>query len=268
MNKISTSGRILRILSGFLDMLFIFIVLFIMTFLYTEVFLKNDQEYQNAYNTQLNILKNSSLYEEKNGVLITIESDFDKHLQEFYQIYNYDTTSGFSSYEDAKEKSGYFTLDGKLKGDLNENDEGVRSFFSEQLVLATNILGKDPSYMASAAITSKKSALGGDISLFLSCTIVLLIIPLFLKDYRSLGKLITHMHLVSKHGNKIHFIQLFIRYLVDMIILVFFSTLLPGAFLLLQTLIICFTKKGVGLDDLIADTYVFSEQDKALLQGE
>ncbi len=268
MNKISTSGRLMRLLSGLLDVLFIFIVIFIMTIFYTEVILKNDQAYQNAYNTQITILKESSLYEEKNGSLVSIESDFDKHLEEFYKIYSYDMTSGSISYQEAKEKSGYFTFDGSLKDGLEENDDGIRSFFADQLVLALNTLAKNPTYIECTAITSNKVTLGSDISLFASCTILLLVIPLCRKDRKTLGKIITHMSLISKHGNDVHFIQIIVRYLVEMIVLVFFSTMIPGMFLLLQTLIVCFTKKGTGLDDLLADTYVLTNSDKELLQGE
>lgn len=260
--KLWNKQKGMRLLSGCLDLLMIFVFAFVVFILYDVVYLRNNTSYRTAKETEFTILKESHLYEELGGgAMRMIQSDYDVHLEEFYEVYPYDVTSGYISYEEAKEKSGFFVESAGgwvLKENFKEDSDGVRDFFAKEMNLAIRTLAKNGDYQKAAQLVSKKEALGQDISIFSSCTVFLLILPFCLKDRGTLGKKICKLKMVSKHGNPVHFVQVIVRYLVLMIVVVFFSTMIPGAFLLMQAGCILLTKEGKGLDDCLADTLVLT----------
>lgn len=255
MNKLITKEKTFRILSGLIDLLSIFAVSVLLFIGYSKIYLENNENYLNALQTQVQIIEESSLYVKTNKSWVVIEENYDENLTKFYQIYEYDKTSGNSSYESAKEKSGFF-VNGVLKNGLEENDEGVREFFSKEMVLALNTLAKNPNYQETAKIVNKLNSIGSDSSIFVASAIFLLILPFFNKRKQSLGKMLFKLETISKHGNKLHWIQLTLKFIVNTIIVIYFSIVMPGIFLLANACFIILSKKGTGIADLFADTYV------------
>ncbi len=255
MNNYGSNEKSKRIFSGIIDFVLIYIVSVLIFIGYSKIYLEKNGEYQSAWLTQVEIIKDSSLYKNTGDSWQLINENYDQHLTEFYKKYDYDIASGNASYDDAKEKSGYF-INGQLKEQLDENDDGVRDFFATEMVLAVNVLSSNNELQAALKITNKLSTIGTDIALFVSSLVFVFIIPLCNNKKQSVGKKLMKLELISKHGNKVHWIQLFIRFLVVSIVIIYFSIILPGVFLIIDTGFVLFSKKGVTLEDLLADTYV------------
>lgn len=255
MNNIFTAEKSRRIISGLIDLIIIFIVSVLFFICYSKVYLENDEKYNNALQTQITIIEESHLYTKNNSSWTLIKENYDECLTEFYEIYDYDTTSGDASYEAAKEKSGFFE-NGILKEQFDENDEGVRDFFSNQMVLALETLAKNPSYQEAAKIVNKLNTIGTDVALFLSSAIFMLVVPFTNKNRKSIGKQILKLEIKSKHGNKLHWIQLIMRFLINTIVVLYFSIVMPGIFIIINACFILFSKNGTSIADLFADTLV------------
>lgn len=255
MNNYSNDEKSRRIVSGILDFILIYIVSVLLFVIYSNVYLEKNEKYQAAWQTQVDIIEDSSLYKNTGNSWELIDENYDQHLIEFYEKYDYDVTSGNASYNDAKEKSGYF-INGQLKEQFDENDEGVRDFFATEMVLAVNVLSNNSKLQSALSVTDRLNTIGTDISFFASTLVFVFIIPLCNKRKQSIGKIVTKLELASKHGNKVHWVQLFIRFLVIAVVVVYFSIILPGVFLIIDTGFILFSKKGVAIEDLFADTYV------------
>ena len=173
------------------------------------------------------IMLSSGLFEENSkGDIVDIDDNYDEVLTEFYKTYPYVDANKdhFSSYEDAKRKSGLFheVSDGVfvVNEDVSELDLGI--FYSSQLYNAKVSLFNYSDYKNYYDYNNNLIYWGSIGCIVLSSAIFYLILPLCLKG-KSIGRLIFKMELLSQDDKPASIIQRIVRYIAFLMIVVLMS---------------------------------------------
>ena len=186
-----------RILSGVLDIILIFLFTTLFMFGIFNLFVKNDQTYQDATKEYQQIHIDSHLFTLDNGELKLIDENFDENIK--YCFLKYES---LELYEEHKEKSELFLEDGSVKEGITP--ETVLSFYYNEINYAiTNFIQAEPAYISTYNKIIKVQTAVIISSAILSTLIFELIIQLCAKNGKTIGKLITHLAIVGSDGFKV-----------------------------------------------------------------
>ena len=148
--------KLKRILSSLIDFVIMLLLFLFVGFIYSCIFIENNQDYQNNVVEMNNILSSSGLYKQEKDQLVDIDSNYDQHISEFYQM-KYDGEHTFpyvdkldyyTSYDDAKDKSGLFNKVNDVYYPLIDKEDSEfinfykRELYKAQISLITKILIK------------------------------------------------------------------------------------------------------------------------------
>lgn len=132
----------------------------------------------------------------------------------------------------------------------------VTSFFAAAYSAAVSDLNLQPAYLTLATQLSNYFVWELAISIALSLLIFFLLIPMLLKDGKTIGKQIFGLSLVNKLGYKVTKLQILFRFLSFAIIEVFGSFYTMMGTILISYTMMVFGKKSMSIHDFLASTRV------------
>lgn len=257
--------RLKRYTGSLIDFLLFILFFYLFTLFFSNVIVPNNPTYQANSEKMNEIMLSSGLFEENSkGDIVDIDDNYDEVLTEFYKTYPYVDASKdhFSSYEDAKRKSGLFheVSDGVfvVNEDASELDLGI--FYTSQLYNAKVSLFNYSDYKNYYDYNNNLIYWGSIGCIVLSSAIFYLILPLCLKG-KSIGRLIFKMELLSQDDKPASIMQRIIRYIAFLMIVVLMSLWLYFIPLGINLIIYFIDKKNRGIPDLLAVTYVKERED-------
>lgn len=263
--------KLKRILSSLIDFVIMLLLFLFVGFIYSCIFIENNQDYQNNVVEMNSILSSSGLYKQEKDQLVDIDSNYDQHISEFYQM-KYDGEHTFpyvdkldyyTSYEDAKDKSGLFNKVNDVYYPLiDKEDSEFINFYKRELYKAQISLYNYTNYKNLDKEVNRVLKIGGYVSIVSSNLIVYFIMPFILKKGRTIGDLIFKLKLVSQDGNKPSFAQLIIRFIAWMMIDILMSTWLLLIPITINIIICLCDKKSRGIADLLAVTMLQEDLDE------
>ena len=252
--------RLKRYTGSLIDFLLFILFFYLFTLFFSNVIVPNNPTYQANSEKMNEIMLSSGLFEENSkGDIVDIDDNYDEVLTEFYKTYPYVDANKdhFSSYEDAKRKSGLFheVSDGVfvVNEDASELDLGI--FYTSQLYNAKVSLFNYSDYKNYYDYNNNLIYWGSIGCIVLSSAIFYLILPLCLKG-KSIGRLIFKMELLSQDDKPASIMQRIIRYIAFLMIVVLMSLWLYFIPLGINLIIYFIDKKNRGIPDLLAVTYV------------
>lgn len=257
--------RLKRYTGSLIDFLLFILFFYLFTLFFSNVIVPNNPTYQANSEKMNEIMLSSGLFEENSkGDIVDIDDNYDEVLTEFYKTYPYVDANKdhFSSYEDAKRKSGLFheVSDGVfvVNEDVSELDLGI--FYTSQLYNAKVSLFNYSDYKNYYDYNNNLIYWGSIGCIVLSSAIFYLILPLCLKG-KSIGRLIFKMELLSQDDKPASIMQRIIRYIAFLMIVVLMSLWLYFIPLGINLIIYFIDKKNRGIPDLLAVTYVKERED-------
>lgn len=257
--------RLKRYTGSLIDFLLFILFFYLFTLFFSNVIVPNNPTYQANSEKMNEIMLSSGLFEENSkGDIVDIDDNYDEVLTEFYKTYPYVDANKdhFSSYEDAKRKSGLFheVSDGVfvVNEDASELDLGI--FYTSQLYNAKVSLFNYSDYKNYYDYNNNLIYWGSIGCIVLSSAIFYLILPLCLKG-KSIGRLIFRMELLSQDDKPASIMQRIIRYIAFLMIVVLMSLWLYFIPLGINLIIYFIDKKNRGIPDLLAVTYVKERED-------
>lgn len=257
--------RLKRYTGSLIDFLLFILFFYLFTLFFSNVIVPNNPTYQANSEKMNEIMLSSGLFEENSkGDIVDIDDNYDEVLTEFYKTYPYVDANKdhFSSYADAKRKSGLFheVSDGVfvVNEDASELDLGI--FYTSQLYNAKVSLFNYSDYKNYYDYNNNLIYWGSIGCIVLSSAIFYLILPLCLKG-KSIGRLIFRMELLSQDDKPASIMQRIIRYIAFLMIVVLMSLWLYFIPLGINLIIYFIDKKNRGIPDLLAVTYVKERED-------
>lgn len=257
--------RLKRYTGSLIDFLLFILFFYLFTLFFSNVIVPNNPTYQANSEKMNEIMLSSGLFEENSkGDIVDIDDNYDEVLTKFYKTYPYVDANKdhFSSYEDAKRKSGLFheVSDGVfvVNEDASELDLGI--FYTSQLYNAKVSLFNYSDYKNYYDYNNNLIYWGSIGCIVLSSAIFYLILPLCLKG-KSIGRLIFRMELLSQDDKPASIMQRIIRYIAFLMIVVLMSLWLYFIPLGINLIIYFIDKKNRGIPDLLAVTYVKERED-------
>ena len=257
--------RLKRYTGSLIDFLLFILFFYLFTLFFSNVIVPNNPTYQANSEKMNEIMLSSGLFEENSkGDIVDIDDNYDEVLTKFYKTYPYVDANKdhFSSYEDAKRKSGLFheVSDGVfvVNEDASELDLGI--FYTSQLYNAKVSLFNYSDYKNYYDYNNNLIYWGSIGCIVLSSAIFYLILPLCLKG-KSIGRLIFKMELLSQDDKPASIMQRIIRYIAFLMIVVLMSLWLYFIPLGINLIIYFIDKKNRGIPDLLAVTYVKERED-------
>lgn len=257
--------RLKRYTGSLIDFLLFILFFYLFTLFFSNVIVPNNPTYQANSDKMNEIMLSSGLFEENSkGDIVDIDDNYDEVLTEFYKTYPYVDANKdhFSSYEDAKRKSGLFheVSDGVfvVNEDASELDLGI--FYTSQLYNAKVSLFNYSDYKNYYDYNNNLIYWGSIGCIVLSSAIFYLILPLCLKG-KSIGRLIFKMELLSQDDKPASIMQRIVRYIAFLMIVVLMSLWLYFIPLGINLIIYFIDKKNRGIPDLLAVTYVKERED-------
>ena len=257
--------RLKRYTGSLIDFLLFILFFYLFTLFFSNVIVPNNPTYQANSEKMNEIMLSSGLFEENSkGDIVDIDDNYDEVLTEFYKTYPYVDANKdhFSSYEDAKRKSGLFheVSDGVfvVNEDASELDLGI--FYTSQLYNAKVSLFNYSDYKNYYDYNNNLIYWGSIGCIVLSSAIFYLILPLCLKG-KSIGRLIFRMELLSQDDKPASIIQRIVRYIAFLMIVVLMSLWLYFIPLGINLIVYFIDKKNRGIPDLLAVTYVKERED-------
>lgn len=251
-----------RILSGVLDIILIFLFTTLFMFGIFNLFVKNDQTYQDATKEYQQIHIDSHLFTLDNGELKLIDENFDENIK--YCFLKYES---LELYEEHKEKSELFLEDGSVKEGITP--ETVLSFYYNEINYAiTNFIQAEPAYISTYNKIIKVQTAVIISSAILSTLIFELIIPLCAKNGKTIGKLITHLAIVGSDGFKVKKKNIVIRYFAYLIINIGLGILSYGIILMFSFMISCLNYRGMSIHDYISSTIIVDDLNYMIYKDE
>lgn len=261
--------RIKRILSSLIDFCIMLGLFFFLSYIYSLIFIQNNEKYQNYASEANQILLSSGLFKEEKGELIEIDTLIDDKLDSFYNMtyngkdtYPYvDNIDKYVSYNDAKEKSGLFhqTSSGNYVPNQDKTDEEFASFYKKELNKAEISLYNYSNYKNLKKYIDKINKIGGYTNIVISNVLIYLIMPFVLKD-KTIGEKIFKLKLVSQDNNKASIVQHFVRFIAWFMIDILMSTWLFFIPITINMIIFLIDKKSRGIADLLAVTMIIEEE--------
>lgn len=257
--------RLKRYTGSLIDFLLFILFFYLFTLFFSNVIVPNNPTYQANSEKMNEIMLSSGLFEENSkGDIVDIDDNYDEVLTKFYKTYPYVDANKdhFSSYEDAKRKSGLFheVSDGVfvVNEDASELDLGI--FYTSQLYNAKVSLFNYSDYKNYYDYNNNLIYWGSIGCIVLSSAIFYLILPLCLKG-KSIGRLIFRMELLSQDDKPASIMQRIVRYIAFLMIVVLMSLWLYFIPLGINLIIYFIDKKNRGIPDLLAVTYVKERED-------
>lgn len=257
--------RLKRYTGSLIDFLLFILFFYLFTLFFSNVIVPNNPTYQANSEKMNEIMLSSGLFEENSkGDIVDIDDNYDEVLTKFYKTYPYVDANKdhFSSYEDAKRKSGLFheVSDGVfvVNEDASELDLGI--FYTSQLYNAKVSLFNYSDYKNYYDYNNNLIYWGSIGCIVLSSAIFYLILPLCLKG-KSIGRLIFKMELLSQDDKPASIMQRIVRYIAFLMIVVLMSLWLYFIPLGINLIIYFIDKKNRGIPDLLAVTYVKERED-------
>ena len=257
--------RLKRYTGSLIDFLLFILFFYLFTLFFSNVIVPNNPTYQANSEKMNEIMLSSGLFEENSkGDIVDVDDNYDEVLTEFYKTYPYVDANKdhFSSYEDAKRKSGLFheVSDGVfvVNEDASELDLGI--FYTSQLYNAKVSLFNYSDYKNYYDYNNNLIYWGSIGCIVLSSAIFYLILPLCLKG-KSIGRLIFRMELLSQDDKPASIMQRIVRYIAFLMIVVLMSLWLYFIPLGINLIIYFIDKKNRGIPDLLAVTYVKERED-------
>lgn len=251
------SRNIRRYIGSFIDAGCFLLLFYLFTLVVSYLIVPNNSTYQNNALEMNQILEESGLYEWDDGELVEITTGYDARLEKFYEIYDYNDSSSdhYTSYDDARDKSGYFNKIGDdyvVKDDVSETDINV--FYRSEVDKALVILFNETNYQELYQYNRNFLRWSSIICLVVSSSIFYLILPLIIRG-QTLGRLIMKTEIVSQDDSKASIPQLIVRYIAFFMIVVLMSLWLYFIPLGVNLLVYFIDKKRRSLPDFFAVTY-------------
>lgn len=273
------ASPVIRIGAALVDLFLTMLLLTVLSSLIVSPILSGSEKYQTSYEIYSTGLVSTGLYVEdeqnsgrlvalidavsdaENGTTFSLEraDTYDQALIQFYTFYSQEKVS---EYLETKKTSGIFTYDSGT--DTFSLTEGVSataaySFFSGAYTTATSFyLERNEAENQAYRTLRTYATLSNVLCIGISVAIVYLLIPLLLKDGRTLGKKLFAMKVMSAkdYTAKAKWYQILLRevfFVCVELILSYFTYMVP---LLLGTVFLCANKKHVALHDYVGGTLV------------
>ena len=280
-----------RVCSIFFDFILCVSIFFVIQAFVVQPIFEKSTDYYEKYQRYNDILEETGLYiyyEEVDGVSI-VNSNYDKHLQDFYNS-NYAKELGYDSetyykikWENCDRNSlrepsteplfiysedgenEYFT-DNIYKVDTSGNYTTEIDSTKKEIVdkiyvdLVNEIVGKIQNIKEVKELTQKITAytmLFYILALIPSILIVYLLIPMLFKDGTTLGKKMLQMKIVdAKTGRNPTKFQLFVRFVFFAFLQIVLGIFTYGMIPVISIIIIFVNKKRQTIHDLIASTLI------------
>lgn len=257
------NNKVKRFLSLFIDaVLFIFIA-YLVNLLSTNLIVNNVSNYLDLITINNQILLDSGLYEQDGDEIVLISSEYDVKLTAYYEdethIY-YDKDNKATSYEDAKIQSGLFD-ETTLKVKSNVSDDDLESFYKDELENARVSIANITEYATNYKKISKIETINAYSCIIFTSFMYVFIIPLCNKDKATIGNKILKLKLCSSTGEKVTWIQLFMRFVAFFAVELITSLTFIGIPFIISIILMIFTKNNKLIHDFLAYTYI---QDKTL----
>lgn len=269
-NEIYKPSIVRRIIAALIDLFFLgLLFLMLNEYVITPIFknttsmIENIQLYRDSL-VQTNLYTRDS----SNGIPYKItdlkssltENEYieklDNSLVSFYQLYNNENIN-IANYNQSKGDSNYFNYenDTYTKIDVVSN-ETIITFYEDEYEKAINLMNKyDDNIINLAYKVNRYNVITISISLFVSITLLYLVIPLIFKDGETLGKKLMGIGIVNlKNGFRIKLSQKIIRFLSFLIFEVILSILLLAIPLIISISMMFFSKNNMALHDQLAAT--------------
>ncbi len=250
-----------RVLSASMDLvlIFLFTTLFMFGIFYT--FINPSIKYQTASEKYKSVHVDSHLFTLENNELKVIKDNYDENLSYCFEKYN-----SLDLYNEHKDSSGLFLEDGSFENSVTV-EEAEKFFIKEVNFAVTNLIQKDSVYTTSYLTIIRYQTSAIVASAILSTLIFELIIPMCLKNGKTIGKLFTHQALVSSDGYKVKKKNIVIRYFAYALVNVFLGVISYGIILIFSFFIVCFNYRGMSIHDYISSTVVVDDLNYIILEN-
>ncbi len=250
-----------RVLSAMMDLvlIFLFTTFFMFGIFYTII--SPNIQYQTATDNYKSVHVSSHLFVLENDELKVIKDNYDDNLSYCFEKYD-----SLNLYNEHKSSSGLFLEDGSFENSVMVED--AETFFLKEVEYAvTNLIQNDSIYKSAYATIIRFQTNAIIASAVLSTLIFELIMPLCLKNGKTIGKLITHQAIVSSEGYKIKKKNIIIRYFAYTIVNIFLGVFSYGIILIFSFFIACFNYRGMSLHDYISSTTVVDDLNYIILDN-
>ncbi len=252
-----------RIGAGIID-IFVMFTLFAMFFSFVFSPLFSAVTKVDYYENKIIEFKiNSHLYiADKDESYVPITDNFDENITLFYSEFDYDdidendSINYISDYLSAKEKSGLFTY-------LEENgwvekigvEKELTDFYENQWEIADNLLNLSKhlnGYSYRMIMLRVMCIITSVIITYLSYHLLL---PLFLKDGQTLGKVVCGLKVVDQKGFRVKYSRMILRCFIGLFFNVFLAILFCLPWFISITMLI-FSKNAITIQDYFSVTYI------------
>jgi len=251
-----------RILSGVMDLILIFLFTSLFMFGIFYLFVNNNSQYQSATQEYQQIHISSHLFTLEDGELTLIDENYDECLTKCFDKYD-----SLDEYYDHKEKSELFNSDGSVKDDAT--GDKLFNFYQGEINYAiTNFIQKEPLYAKNYQYIIKIQTIVIVSSCLLSVSIFELIIPLCLKNGKTIGKLVTHLAIVKSDGFKVKKKNIIIRFVSYFVINILLGLYSYGLILILSFMLSCFNYRGMSIHDFISSTTIIDDLNYVIYENE
>ena len=267
--KITRPYLLKRMVCGLLDLVMVFIVLFIFQYI-AKLTLYKPLGYQESLETILRISDESGLFvkiNERSYIEVSkyyqdtteLEQNYDEKITYYYtNDQRAINNNKLDSYKKAKEDSNYFDYnDNKYVKKADISDDQIVAFYEQKYAEALTFFRADENYRYASSNTFNIAMYSFFISMLVSSSIFYLLIPLLNKEGETIGQLIGKICLIdARDGSKVKPWQILVRFIVLFIInffIPFFIYKHWGRVILISDVatvfIMSFTRKTKGPQD-------------------
>lgn len=271
-NKANNGSK--RIWAAVIDLVIFYILMIVFTSFVVQPIINVTTDYEQRYQIyETTLVEKKLVSKSDNGLVLTI-SDFDvAKIDQYEQVlidlysdesYLTEGNTGLKDYLDSKKKADkvFSYVEETDSFTFIGNKETAYEFYASAYQKALNYLYQyDQVYSEAYQTCSFYLNLSKILGIFISGTLVYLVMPLILKKGKTLGKLIFKLSLSldSKEYQKIHFGQLLTRYLSIVCIEILGSQVLYYIPMMISLGLMMFTKRNFAIHDFIARTYVVDD---------
>ena len=208
--------NIKRFFSIILDFLSFILVWFLLSSLYSVIFITNNSVYQNNTDTISSCLVQTNLYEIKDGNTVQVDDDLNRRFVIFYTDNKYlDTYDKYSSFDESKKNSGLFEYSTSelyyVEKEGIEKEELTYFYSKEFKKLEVCLYNTNQEFKVALDYNQNVTTVGSFVTIIISSLLIYFVMPLILKKGQSLFYKIFKLVIISEDDKDPSFGQLFIH---------------------------------------------------------
>lgn len=205
-----------RIFAILIDFSTFILTWFLLSSLFSLIFINNNSIYQNNSDVISNALVETKLYEIKEGNTVQTEENINEKFILFYSDNEYlDTYDKNSNYEESKAKSELFEYDSSLMYYVEKENAGKEEliyFYSKEFKkLEVCLYNTNDSFKQALDYNQNITIIGSYSTIIVSSLLIYFVVPLILKKGQTLGYKLLKLVVISEDDKNSSVAQLFIH---------------------------------------------------------